>query len=148
MPLMSEKQSKTRLTPFRQILRRIECVRGEVPVEVIYAPRPDYARVTPRLEQPSRLDRLRVESARAQPPLRRCVRDRGRDGDGRASRCTLARRARSPSATTIHAPAVFARGLDADQIDETVAYWAVSGHRSSNMTGPYRDLVMAQRGWC
>ena len=51
MPVMNEEAKQTRLTPFRQLMRRIECVRGEVPIEIVYAPRPEYARVTPRLEQ-------------------------------------------------------------------------------------------------
>ena len=50
MPVQTEEEKRHRLTPFRQILRRIECVRGEVPIAVDFAPRPDYARIVPRLE--------------------------------------------------------------------------------------------------
>jgi GH15 family glucan-1,4-alpha-glucosidase len=51
MPVMTEEEKRTRLSPFRQLLRRIELVEGEMPFEVVYSPRPDYARVTPRLEK-------------------------------------------------------------------------------------------------
>ena len=49
MPVMTEEEKRTRLTPFRQLLRRIEVVEGEMPIEILYEPRPDYARITPRL---------------------------------------------------------------------------------------------------
>lgn len=50
MPVMTEEEKRKRLSPFRQLLRRVEVVEGEVPIEIIYAPRPDYARITPKLE--------------------------------------------------------------------------------------------------
>jgi Glucoamylase and related glycosyl hydrolases len=50
MPVMTEEEKGKRLTPFRQLLRRVEVVEGEVPIEVTYAPRPDYGRVNPKLE--------------------------------------------------------------------------------------------------
>jgi GH15 family glucan-1,4-alpha-glucosidase len=53
MPVMTEDEKRTTLSPFRQLLRRIEVVDGEIPIEVIYAPRPDYARITPRLRHRS-----------------------------------------------------------------------------------------------
>src|SRR3954453_18667672 len=49
MPVMAEEEKRSTLTPFRQLLRRIEAIDGEIPIEVVYAPRPDYARITPRL---------------------------------------------------------------------------------------------------
>ena len=50
MPALTEEQKRHRLTPFRQLTRRIEGVEGDVPIEVVYAPRPDYARYVPHLE--------------------------------------------------------------------------------------------------
>ena len=49
MPVMTEEEKGKRLSPFRQLLRRVELVTGQVPLEVIYAPRPDYGLVTPKL---------------------------------------------------------------------------------------------------
>jgi GH15 family glucan-1,4-alpha-glucosidase len=51
MPVMTEEEKRTRLSPFRQLLRRIEIVSGEVSIEIVYAPRPGYGRITPRLER-------------------------------------------------------------------------------------------------
>jgi GH15 family glucan-1,4-alpha-glucosidase len=50
MPVMTEEEKKKHLSPFRQLLRRIEVVQGEVPLEVVFAPRPDYGRMVPKLE--------------------------------------------------------------------------------------------------
>jgi GH15 family glucan-1,4-alpha-glucosidase len=50
MPVMTEEEKRRRLSPFRQLLRRIDVIDGEVPIEIVYAPRPDYGRITPRLE--------------------------------------------------------------------------------------------------
>src|SRR3954453_9463723 len=50
MPVMKEEEKRGTLTPFRQLLRRVEVIDGEVPIEAIYDPRPDYARITPRLQ--------------------------------------------------------------------------------------------------
>ena len=50
MPVMTEEEKRHRLTPFRQLLRRIEAIDGDIPVEVEYAPRPDYARTVPKLQ--------------------------------------------------------------------------------------------------
>jgi GH15 family glucan-1,4-alpha-glucosidase len=49
MPVMTEEEKRKRLSPFRQLLRRVEVVRGDVPIEIVYAPRPGYGRITPRL---------------------------------------------------------------------------------------------------
>jgi GH15 family glucan-1,4-alpha-glucosidase len=50
MPVMTEEEKRKHLLPFRQLLRRVEVVEGEVPIEIVYAPRPDYALITQRLE--------------------------------------------------------------------------------------------------
>jgi GH15 family glucan-1,4-alpha-glucosidase len=49
MPVSSEAEQRRTLRPQREVLRRIECVDGEVAFDVRYAPRPDYARRTPEL---------------------------------------------------------------------------------------------------
>jgi GH15 family glucan-1,4-alpha-glucosidase len=139
MPVMSEEAKQSRLTPFRQILRRVECVRGEVPIEVVYAPRPDYARVTPRLEQrrdsvvcewKARVLNLRSDAAFVI------------DGATASSRFTLRAGERRTFALAYdeHAPAVLPR-LDDDSIGESIAFWRTWASQL-NYRGPYRDLVM------
>src|SRR5438067_972212 len=49
MPAITEEKKATVLLPFRELLRRIECVEGEVPMIMTYAPRPDYGRIVPEL---------------------------------------------------------------------------------------------------
>jgi GH15 family glucan-1,4-alpha-glucosidase len=44
MPVMREEEKRHRLTPFRQLLRRVECLAGEVQIEVRFSPRANYAR--------------------------------------------------------------------------------------------------------
>ena len=43
MPAADEETKRRDLRPFRQLLRRVEGIRGTVPFDVTYAPRPDYA---------------------------------------------------------------------------------------------------------
>ena len=49
MPVGSEDDKTRRLTPDHELLRWIECTEGEVEVEVVYGPRPDYGRRRPKL---------------------------------------------------------------------------------------------------
>ncbi|HEX2635606.1 MAG TPA: glycoside hydrolase family 15 protein [Gemmatimonadales bacterium] len=49
MPVCSEADKRRELWPQHQILRAVECPAGEVEVELVCDPRPDYARTTPRL---------------------------------------------------------------------------------------------------
>jgi len=139
MPVMSEEMKRTRLTPFRQILRRVECIRGEVPMEVIYAPRPDYARVTPRLGQ--RRDSIVCEWKARVLHLRSDATFTIEDATA-TSRFTLRAGERRTFALGYddHAPAVFAR-LDDDSIDETIAFWRKWASQL-DYQGPYRDLVL------
>jgi GH15 family glucan-1,4-alpha-glucosidase len=51
MPVLREEDKRHILAPFRQLLRRIEVVEGEVPFVVHYAPRPSYARGLPKLQR-------------------------------------------------------------------------------------------------
>jgi GH15 family glucan-1,4-alpha-glucosidase len=55
MPVASEAEKRRTLWPEHQILRRIECIAGEVPMTMRYEPRPDYARRMPRLRPRGRL---------------------------------------------------------------------------------------------
>jgi GH15 family glucan-1,4-alpha-glucosidase len=138
MPVMTEEEKRTRLTPFRQILRRIECIRGEVPVEVVYAPRPDYARVMPRLE-------LRRDAVFCQWSARVLnLRSNARFSiDGATATAHFTLRAGETRTFALgfddHTPAVFPR-LD-ESIDGTVAFWS-KWSSQLEYDGPYRDLVM------
>src|SRR5436190_9144686 len=50
MSVASEDDKRRSLTPDHQVLREVEGLAGEVELEMLYAPRPDYGRTRPRLE--------------------------------------------------------------------------------------------------
>src|ERR671919_2571782 len=51
MSVSPEEDKRAYLTPEHEVLRQLEGLEGEVEVEILYAPRPDYGRVRPLLEQ-------------------------------------------------------------------------------------------------
>jgi GH15 family glucan-1,4-alpha-glucosidase len=139
MPVMTEDEKRTTMSPFRQLLRRIEVIDGEVPVEVLYEPRPDYARITPRLQH--RGDSIhygwgaRVLNLRSDAKFEI-------DGGTATARFTL----RAGESRTFalgyddHTPAVLASISD-DAIERTIKFWR---DWSSQLTydGPHRALVL------
>ena len=140
MPVLTEEEKKHRLTPFRQIVRRIECVRGEVPVVVEFVPRPSYARVVPRLQL--RADcvacfwEARVVSLRSDATF-----DVSR-GDRAVAEFTLRAGEQRTFALGYddHAPAVLPQ-IDGKAIEETIAFWKEwSSHFAYD--GPHADEVL------
>ena len=142
MPVMTEEEKAQTLSPFRQVLRRVECLEGEVPILVTYEPRPEYGRVTPSLS-------LRGDSVScawgAQVLNLRSDAQFIIEGSTAVARCSL----RKGEARTFalgfddHTPAVLASiGDDAtSEIARTIAFWR---DWSAQLTyeGPYRDLVL------
>src|SRR5918996_3416845 len=51
MSVTSEEDKRAHLTPEHEVLRELEGLEGEVEIEVLYDPRPDYGRVHSLLEQ-------------------------------------------------------------------------------------------------
>jgi GH15 family glucan-1,4-alpha-glucosidase len=51
MPVAAEEDKRAALLPEHEVLRELEGLSGEIEVEVCYAPRPDYGRQIPALEQ-------------------------------------------------------------------------------------------------
>ena len=137
MPVMHEDEKRTRLAPFRQIVRRIECIEGSVPIVVEFAPRPDYARATPRLSMRNSavfcIDGPNVFHLHSDTAFTI-------EGDVAHARFTLARGERHDFALAFdsHAPAVYPQVGDA--IERTKSYWRewISKLRYD---GPYRDAV-------
>jgi len=140
MPVFTEEEKQKNLSPFRQLLRLIEVIEGEVPIEIVYAPRPDYGRITPRLEV--RRDSVYCSwGARVLNLRSDCA---FTVGEGTAT-----------SRVTLHAgeSRTFALGFDEEtpavlpsldavsEIERTIAFWRTW---SSQLTydGPYRDLVL------
>ena len=55
MPVASEEERRRLLGPDHEILRFVSCERGEVEIETVFEPRPDYGRERPRLRDAGRL---------------------------------------------------------------------------------------------
>jgi GH15 family glucan-1,4-alpha-glucosidase len=50
MPALSDREKRDRLLPFRCLIRRIRGLRGSIRFQLGFVPRPEYGRVTPRVE--------------------------------------------------------------------------------------------------
>jgi GH15 family glucan-1,4-alpha-glucosidase len=145
MPVASEADQRRVLLAEREILREVEGLTGEVELEIIYAPRPDYACRRPRLESRGALGIW-------------C----GSDGEGLYLRSetpleVAADRMTATGQTTIRAgqrlsvslsytqqaPAVLPPLGDAvqERIARTAAWWQAWANRCQ-YTGPYRSAVV------
>ncbi len=51
LPVASEADKRATLLPEQQVLREIEGLSGEIELEILYDPRPDYGRICPTLER-------------------------------------------------------------------------------------------------
>jgi GH15 family glucan-1,4-alpha-glucosidase len=139
MPVFTEEEKRKQLSPFRQLLRRIEVIEGEIPIEIVYAPRPDYGRVTPRLE-------LRGDSVHCGWSAR--VLNLRSDAAFSVDKNTATAR------VTLHAgeSRTFALGFDEhtpavlpvigdDAIERTIAFWRTWSSQLK-YDGPHRALVL------
>ena len=142
MPVMTEQEKETRLSPFRQLLRRVEGVEGDVPMVVTYEPRPGYGSVTPRLS-------LRGDSVSCAWDAR--VLNLRSDAAFVVDRGTATARfdLRAGETRTFalgfddHTPAVLASlGDEATaEIERTIAFWQAWSDQLT-YDGSYRDLVL------
>src|SRR5215203_6917392 len=88
MSVSSEEDKRAHLTPEHEVLRELEGLEGEVEVEILYDPRPDYGRVRPLLEERGALG-LRCEvdgtslTLRSEMPLELIDGDRSASGFAR-----------------------------------------------------------------
>jgi GH15 family glucan-1,4-alpha-glucosidase len=142
MPVMTEEAKRHRLVPFRQLLRRIEVLEGEVDIDVLYEPRPDYARVVPKLT--IRRDAVHCGHGTAVLHLRSDAAFTVDGGTARAS-FTLREGERRDFALAFddHAPAVMPHiGDEATaEIEATLAFWR-EWSSQLEYDGPYRDAMM------
>jgi GH15 family glucan-1,4-alpha-glucosidase len=142
MPVMTEEEKRTRLAPFRQLLRRIEVIEGEVPIEVIYQPRPDYGRVIPRLKL--RADAIHCGWAACVVNLRSDAKFDIDDGTATANVMLRAGESRTFAlGFDEETPAVLpALGDEADaEIERTIDFWRRWSSKLS-YDGPHRALVL------
>jgi GH15 family glucan-1,4-alpha-glucosidase len=144
MPVDSESAKARELWPEHEILRRIECLDGDVEVEVVFDPRFDYGRVTPTIK--SRAGVFYAEQGPAALTLRTDLQlrpARARQGLAGTAVITAGER-RYLSMTYAHGmPAVIASiGQDADsRIDRSIRWWN-DWAAACRYTGPCRDAVV------
>jgi len=131
-----------RLDEPRALLRRVECLEGEVPVSIEFAPRPEYGLVRPRLEEAGGLvarggpDVLTLSSAR---PL-------GIDRSSAAGTFVL-RRGERASFALMRSPIWEASPapLDEESIDallaRTIETWRIWASHHQAYEGPWKALV-------
>ena len=142
MPALTERQKRSRLLPFRQLLRRVEGLSGEVPMAADYDPRPDYARRNPKLEL-RRGDTVWCAEGPEVWHVRSNV--EFELGDCARARFTIRSGERRHFALSYetHAPAVFANVGEAadEEIEATLEFWRAW---SANLCydGPYRAEVL------
>jgi len=145
MSVSSEEDKRAHLTPEHEVLRELEGLEGEVEVEILYHPRPDYGRVRPLLEERGALG-LRCEvdgtslTLRSELPLELTDGDRSARG---TARIRSGERKYLSFTYSMEAPAVVpllgeaARG----RIERTVRWWREWANRCT-YEGPYRDAVV------
>ena len=145
MPVDSEEAKARELWPEHEVLRRIECLEGRVGVQVVFDPRFEYGRVTPRIERRHAGTFYCEHGTKALAlstdlPLSPAGERKGLVGTDRLE----AGNQRYLSMTYAHGmPGVVASlGREADRrIERSIAWWSdwASGCRYD---GPYRDAVM------
>jgi GH15 family glucan-1,4-alpha-glucosidase len=145
MSVSSERDKRASLTAEHEVLREVEGLDGEVDVEVLYAPRPNYGLISPTLER--QWDgglRCEVGEAalvlRSELPLELEVDSRGAGG---VVRIRAGERKYLSLTYSREAPAVVpplgeaARG----RIERTANWWREWANRCA-YRGPYRDAVV------
>jgi GH15 family glucan-1,4-alpha-glucosidase len=144
MPALPEEKKARMLLPFRELLRRVECLDGEVPMIATYAPRPDYALVVPELQilrETLIVCASRSEVWHLHTDVAMQIAERGIAH----AEFTMTRGERRDFALSYEtrAPAVYPRiNGDADEvIDETIAFWR-EWSSQLQYDGPYRSHVL------
>jgi GH15 family glucan-1,4-alpha-glucosidase len=145
MSVSSEVDKRTHLTPEHEVLRELEGLEGEVEVEILYDPRPDYGRVRPLLEERGALG-LRCEvdgtslTLRSELPLEltdddRSARGTARIRSGEQTYLSLTYSMEAPAVVPLLGEAACGR------IERTVRWWQEWANRCA-YEGPYRDAVV------
>jgi len=145
MPVDSEENKRRTLWADHQILRIVECVQGEVEIEVYCDPRPDYARRYPLLRDRGHLgiyyeDRGRVFILRSELPLALSA-----DGTAACARLVLRqgeRRCLSAVYTEGEPAFIPPLGQEAERrLQASLRWWEEWASRCA-YDGPYRNAVM------
>jgi GH15 family glucan-1,4-alpha-glucosidase len=142
MPVMREIEKRRRLRPFRQLLRRIEGISGDVPMEVRYSPRPNYARASNPLR--NRGDSIYCEDGPIVLNLRSDVKLDVNGPDAEA-RFTIHQGEHRDFAIGFddHSPSVLPHigDLATEEIERSLEFWRTWAAQCT-YEGPYGDAVL------
>ncbi len=145
LPVASEEDKRTALTPEQEVLREVVGLEGEVELEILYDPRPDYGRARPALRQRGALGLWceaggAVLTLRSELPLQIA-------GDGRGARGVARLRAGERKYLSLgynaEAPAVLPplRAAARGRIARSARWWRAWAGRCA-YRGPYRAAVV------
>ena len=145
MPAASEAWKRCRMWPERHLLRAVECLSGEVEVEVVCDPRPRYGTVIPRLDDREALGlwyqhRAQALVLRSEIPL-----TLGGNAPGAHGRTTLRageRRALSLSFADEEPAAIPSLGAEAIRRIATTIRWWRGWSSGLEYEGTYRNQVV------
>ena len=142
MPAAFEAERRRRMQPECELVRLVECTRGEVELEICFEPRPDYGRERCGLVDERRLG-LRMRCRRGLLALRTGVKLEISD-NGARGRVRMRAGDRSEFSLTLATRDVAVLPpLDGsrDTLDRTLRYWREWSSRTK-YEGPYRDQVV------
>ena len=142
MPVLPQAESARRLHPEHELLRIARCERGEVELEIVFDPRPDYARKAPAIRPLGKLG-LRMEISRS--GLLTLLTDAPVGPDGRARvRLRGGEELHFSLGFSLDTPAVLpppTPARSAAVLEQTVRSWrAWAAH--TRYDGPARDMVV------
>ncbi len=145
MPVASEEEKRTGLLPEHEVLREVEGLAGEVEVEILYDPRPDYARERPRLTQRGQLG-LWCPAGRGALTLQSELSlEVARDGRGARglARIRAGERAHLSLVYSEQAPAVVPPlgGSARERLERSIRWWREWADRCT-YEGPHREAVV------
>ncbi|HET7271947.1 MAG TPA: glycoside hydrolase family 15 protein, partial [Rubrobacter sp.] len=145
MPVFSEEDKQAHLTPEHELLRELEGLEGEVEVEILYDPRPNYGRLRSVLERRGMFGLwCEVDGAalalRSELPLVLSDSDRSACG---VSKIRSGEHKYLSLTYSTEAPAVIPLLGEAarERIDRTVRWWREWADRCAYI-GPYREAVV------
>jgi len=142
MPVSSETEKRTRLSPFRSLIRRLEGLEGKVPVQVVFKPRPDNGRLVPAFHRRGRYGYFADLGNRL---IHLATELELEVEEGEVSGCVEISAGQSVALWMSYsedAPAVYPSLLDASPaIQRTSAYWS-EWARQCTYDGPYVKNVV------
>jgi GH15 family glucan-1,4-alpha-glucosidase len=144
MPVFSEEDKKHVLVPEHEMLRIVECTRGEAEIDVHFEPRPNYGQRLPKLRDAGHLG-IRVEDGAALYTLRADASLELRDDATVVSRFRLHAGERRYFSLTYdaHGPAILPPLGEhaAAAVQRTASWWQAWAGRCT-YRGPYRAEVL------